>query len=223
MGNTLFLEEKNTFQADNSEIFKSNINERSELKVSIKINHKKTHNRTLGLIYRGIYVSKFPDVYVHNNLSEIIVSNDLIKTITSNGFKKITLDSSNAYAKNNNETLNIITQKESLKKMKSIKNIKYDWDGYGGEPMNPEIYSNAYKLIEKVIIPPRVFPTANGTIQFEYHKKNNDDEYLEFEIFNSNIKVLFMRSDDDYKEYTYNINDINKINNLIKEFYYGVN
>ena len=26
MGNTLFLEEKNTFQADNSEIFKSNIN-----------------------------------------------------------------------------------------------------------------------------------------------------------------------------------------------------
>lgn len=116
MGNTLFLEEKNTFQADNSEIFKSNINERSELKVSIKINHKKTHNRTLGLIYRSIYVSKFPDVYVHNNLSEIIVSNDLIKTITSNGFKKITLDSSNAYTKNNNETLNIITQKESLKK-----------------------------------------------------------------------------------------------------------
>lgn len=221
MGNTLFLEEKNTFQVDNSEIFSSNVYKKNESKVSVKINHKKTHNRTLVLRDIGIYVSEVPDVY--NNLSEIIVSNDLIKTITSNGFKKITLDSSNKYAKNNNKTLNIITQKESLEKLEGIKNLGYDWDGYGAEPINPEIYNNASKLIEKVIMPPRVFPTANGTIQFEYHKKNNDDEYLEFEIFNNNIEVLFMRSDDNYKEYTYNINDINKINDLIKEFYYGVN
>lgn len=122
-----------------------------------------------------------------------------------------------------NKTLNIITQKESLEKLEGVKNLGYDWDVYGAELINPEIYNNASKLIEKVIIPPRVFPTANGTIQFEYHKKNNDDEYLEFEIFNNNIEVLFMRSDDNYKEYTYNINDIDKINNLIKEFYYGIN
>lgn len=103
--------------------------------------------------------------------------------------------------------------------MKSIKNLKYDWDGYGGEPMNPEIYSNAYKLIEKVIIPPRVFPTANGTIQFEYHKKITITNIWNLRYLIIILKYYLCVAMMIIKEYTYNINYIDKINDLIKEFY----
>lgn len=159
------------------------------------------------------------EAYLDGYIIEKMASNNLVKTIVYNNPLEIVSENSDKYDESYYKTLNIITQKESLEKLKSIKNLDYDWDGYEAEPMNPEIYNNASKLIEKVIIPPRVFPTANGTIQFEYHKKENDDEYLEFEIFNDKIVVLSMRSDDNYNEYTCNIDEIDKINNLIKEFY----
>lgn len=159
------------------------------------------------------------EAYLDGYIIEKMASNNLVKTIVYNNPLEIVSENSDKYDESYYKTLNIITQKESLEKLKSIKNLEYDWDGYEAEPMNPEIYNNASKLIEKIIIPPRVFPTGNGSIQFEYHKKNNDDEYLEFEIFNNKIEVLFMSSDDNYNEYTCNIDEIDKINNLIKEFY----
>lgn len=162
------------------------------------------------------------EAYLDGYIIEKMASNNLVKTIVYNNPLEIVSENSDKYDESYYKTLNIITQKESLEKLKSIKNLEYDWDGYEAEPMNPEIYNNASKLIEKIIIPPRVFPTGNGSIQFEYHKKNNDDEYLEFEIFNDKIMVLFMRSIDNCKEYTYDINDIDKINHLIKRFYYGI-
>lgn len=222
MDNTLLLEETNTFKVDSSETFYSSAYEKIKSEVSIKTRKSKIDNRFSNLGYKYRYVVKVSNAQDYNHSYEIIADRYLIEIIMSNSYKKITIDNSNIYAKNNSKTLNIITQKESLEKLKSIKNLEYDWDGYEAEPMNPEIYNNASKLIEKVIIPPRVFPTANGTIQFEYHKKDNDDEYLEFEIFNDKIMVLFMSSIDNCKEYTYNINDIDKINHLIKRFYYGI-
>lgn len=215
----ILLEKTNTFKVDSSETFYSSAYKKIKSEVSIKTRKSKIDNRFSNLGYKYRYVVKVSNAQDYNHSYEIIADRYLIEIIMSNSYKKITIDNSNIYAKNNSKTLNIITQKESLEKLKSIKNLEYDWDGYEAESMNPEIYNNASKLIEKIIIPPRVFPTANGTIQFEYHKKNNDDEYLEFEIFNNKIEVLFMRSDNDYMEYTYSINDIDKINNLIKEFY----
>lgn len=218
----ILLEKTNTFKVDSSETFYSSAYKKIKSEVSIKTRKSKIDNRFSNLGYKYRYVVKVSNAQDYNHSYEIIADRYLIEIIMSNSYKKITIDNSNIYAKNNSKTLNIITQKESLEKLKSIKNLEYDWDGYEAEPMNPEIYNNASKLIEKVIIPPRVFPTANGTIQFEYHKKDNDDEYLEFEIFNDKIMVLFMRSIDNCKEYTYDINDIDKINHLIKRFYYGI-
>lgn len=211
-------EEINNFQANSSEPTIFNIDTKNDAKIYCKTSLYMLHNELsefkniFGYIYKILVRRNYRNINSYSR--EIVIGESL-----DNLIQKTTFSSSYIYIKNYDKTLNIITQKESLEKLEGIKNLDYDWDGYGADPMNPEIYNNAAKLIEKVIMPPRVFPTANGTIQFEYHKKNNDDEYLEFEIFNNNIEVLFMRSDNDYKEYTYNINDINKINNLIKEFY----
>lgn len=215
----ILLEKTNTFKVDSSETFYSSAYKKIKSEVSIKTRKSKIDNRFSNLGYKYRYVVKVSNAQDYNHSYEIIADRYLIEIIMSNSYKKITIDNSNIYAKNNSKTLNIITQKESLEKLKSIKNLEYDWDGYEAEPMNPEIYNNASKLIEKIIIPPRVFPTGNGSIQFEYHKKENDDEYLEFEIFNDKIVVLSIRSDDNYNEYTCNIDEIDKINNLIKEFY----
>lgn len=218
----ILLEKTNTFKVDSSETFYSSAYKKIKSEVSIKTRKSKIDNRFSNLGYKYRYVVKVSNAQDYNHSYEIIADRNLLKTIMYNNLLEIVSENSDKYDESYYKTLNIITQKESLEKLKSIKNLTYNWDGYEAEPMNPEIYNNASKLIEKIIIPPRVFPTANGTIQFEYHKKNNDDEYLEFEIFNNKIEVLFMRSDNDYMEYTYSINDIDKINNLIKEFYYGI-
>lgn len=211
-------EEINNFQANSAESTIFNIDTKCDKEIYLKTNLYMLHNELsefkniFSYLYKIFTRKNYRNIYSYSQ--EIVIGKSL-----DNLTQKTTFNNLYIYSKNYDKTLNIITRKESLEKLEGIKNLGYDWDGYGAEPMNPEIYNNASKLIEKVIIPPRVFPTANGTIQFEYHKKNNDDEYLEFEILNNNIEVLFMRSDDDYKEYTYNINDIDKINDLIKEFY----
>lgn len=204
-------EEMNNFQSNNADTITFNIDTKCD--TEIYLNEFSYFKNIFSNISKNFYRRNYKNI----RSQEIRGSKNLYDLM-----QKTTFDTLYIYSKNYDKNLNIITQKESLEKLKSIKNLEYDWDGYEAEPMNPEIYNNASKLIEKVIIPPRVFPTANGTIQFEYHKKDNDDEYLEFEIFNDKIMVLFMRSIDNCKEYTYDINDIDKINHLIKRFYYGI-
>lgn len=207
-------EEMNNFQSNNADTITFNIDTKCD--TEIYWNEFSYFKNIFSNICKNFYRRNYRNIRSYSQ--EIRGSKNLYDLM-----QKTTFDTLYIYSRNYDKNLNIITQKESLEKLKSIKNLTYNWDGYGAKPINPEIYDNASKLIEKVIIPPRVFPTGNGSIQFEYHKKNNDDEYLEFEIFNNKIEVLFMRNDNDYREYTYSINDIDKINYLIKEFYYVLN
>ena len=71
-------------------------------------------------------------------------------------------------------------------------------------------------LVLRLNIQPEIFPTARGSIQFEYEKETG--EYLEFELFDTKLKVLTMGSDGNNYSCYMDI-DIEEINKVIDEFY----
>ena len=106
--------------------------------------------------------------------------------------------------------------KENLEKIQDISELKDDWNGNGASAVKDTLIQKMKYLILRLNIQPKIFPTARGSIQFEYEKETG--EYLEFELFDTKLKVLTMGSDGN--NYSYNMDiDIEEINKVIDEFY----
>lgn len=119
--------------------------------------------------------------------------------------------------------LNKATIDDNKKKLKIIRNLKNNWNYYGAKPITKEVINTASSFIKLLIIQPKIFPTANGSIQFEYYDRENLKKYLEFEILkNKNVKIYIKKSDNYNESYTIDCNYIQKMNNIILEFY-GIN
>ena len=106
--------------------------------------------------------------------------------------------------------------KENLEKIQDISELKDDWNGNGASAFNDTLIQKMKYLILRLNIQPEIFPTARGSIQFEYEKETG--EYLEFELFDTKLKVLTMGSDGNNYSCDMNI-DIEEINKVIDEFY----
>ena len=104
-----------------------------------------------------------------------------------------------------------------ISKLNRIKNLGKNWNGYDAEPFKTEVISKAEKIVFGLSFAPEVFPTASGTIQFEYHKM--DGSYLEFEISeDETIPVYEEAVDGEEREYELS-GDINELNHVIEAFY----
>jgi hypothetical protein len=79
----------------------------------------------------------------------------------------------------------------AIKTIKSFRDLKQNWNGYGAEPISEEVINKALKLVKELKPIPEIFPVANNSIQFEWE---TDDQvlYLEMEIFKDKIKVFNM-------------------------------
>lgn len=123
------------------------------------------------------------------------------------------------------DTLNIsnynssITEDENKKKLDDIRKLQYNWDDNGAEPIDKIICDNVLNIIYEVIIQPKIFPTANDSIQLEYYDDKDKNKYLEFEVFKANINVYEVLSNLQEKSYIINHININKINSVIMDFY----
>lgn len=123
------------------------------------------------------------------------------------------------------ETINLskynysIKKNDNIKRLKDIEKLKYNWNNNEADPINKEICYNILNIINEVIIQPKIFPTANDSIQLEYYDISDSNKYLEFEIFKKYIKVYHISSN--REENTFTINNINtrQINNIIMDFY----
>ena len=106
--------------------------------------------------------------------------------------------------------------KENLEKIQDISELKDDWNGNGASAVKDTLIQKMKYLVLRLNIQPEIFPTARGSIQFEYEKETG--EYLEFELFDTRLKVFTM--DSDGNDYSYDMDtDIDKINEVINKFY----
>lgn len=123
------------------------------------------------------------------------------------------------------DTLNIsnynssITEDKNKKKLDDIRKLQYNWNDNEAEPIDKTICDNVLNIIYEVIIQPKIFPTANNSIQLEYYDDKDKNKYLEFEVFKDNINVYEVLSNLEEKSNTINPININKINSIIMDFY----
>ena len=76
------------------------------------------------------------------------------------------------------------------RKMAMIGNRKDGWNGNGAEAFPEALISKIDAIIDELIIQPEVFPTALGSIQFEYDNSRRD--HMEIEIGDSETAEIFL-------------------------------
>ena len=78
-----------------------------------------------------------------------------------------------------------------------------------------EVFNKTRDILLRVINQPFIAPTANNSIQLEYH--NDDGAYLEFEVFVDSVKIFFLHG----ASYTKPLTNLSDINLMIIDFLYG--
>ncbi len=78
----------------------------------------------------------------------------------------------------------------SIRRLDEIKELPYDWNGYGAAPFSSELIDKCKKIINILLPQPQIYPTGRQSIQFQYELK--DKSYLEFEIFEHKTMCLFV-------------------------------
>ena len=102
----------------------------------------------------------------------------------------------------------------NLLKLKKYEKLSDGWSGENSKAIDSEILSKANYLINTLAIQPDIYPTPRGTIQFEYYKNSN---YLEFEIFPTENKMLKVIKNEPYETIVNHLFDINKEVNAFYE------
>lgn len=68
--------------------------------------------------------------------------------------------------------------------------IKDNWNGYGSKAFDKEFVDYCLNIGNNLYLTPKVFPTANMSIQFEYEKDGN---YMEIEILKDRIIHIYKK------------------------------
>lgn len=109
-------------------------------------------------------------------------------------------------------------------RLDKIAELKDGWNGYGGaKTFSKELVEYCCEIVNELATEPFIAglfiaPTACGSIQFEYEKEN--DDYLEFEIFEDRIKMYSNIKEKGEIEETWDGDDcINQIKKAVEKFY----
>lgn len=126
----------------------------------------------------------------------------------------------------NSQTGNSAVSRDQLTNMDRLSYIEQlpdDWNGYGGRRIDPQVIEKCREIIKGICIQPVVFPTGRRTIQLQYELK--DKSYLEFEIYTDKIVCMQVpqRVYTNAVFETFTEININKINQIVKEFYAAEN
>ena len=116
------------------------------------------------------------------------------------------------------------TYDENIKQLYEIMNLEKNWNGHNADPIPESVIANAHDLLDKVKdTNPGIFPTASSSVQFEWY--NDHDAYLEVEIMEKDIVVLFSTKNGDkpetsvfHKEIAF---DVIEIDDYVKRFLNG--
>ncbi|MBQ3395192.1 MAG: hypothetical protein IJR43_10605 [Synergistaceae bacterium] len=106
----------------------------------------------------------------------------------------------------------------NLDKLKEIALFQENWNGYGAKPLSESVIKRAEDVIRGVYIQPRLFPTADNTIQMEYEKPTG--AYLEIQITSDDAYEMFFMPDKDSEgEESFIEAKVENVNKEIEKFY----
>ena len=107
-------------------------------------------------------------------------------------------------------------QENTLMKLAQMAAFKDNWNGYGAQPLPHDTLYKAQHLIPALHVQPEIFPTADGSIQFEYEKDNGD--YLEFQFTGKGTCEVFKIIGDN-EEYFTSQDNASAVNAIVNAFY----
>ncbi|MDN5202855.1 hypothetical protein QQ008_15805 [Fulvivirgaceae bacterium BMA10] len=114
---------------------------------------------------------------------------------------------------NNANRYSLDKLRSNKKILKNLANLKSNWNGYNGEPIDKSIIEKTEHLISELDFQPQVFPTGRGTIQIEYFK--DDNNLIEVEISEGE---QFMYKIEDGSEFEGDVS-VEELSEIISNFY----
>ncbi len=102
---------------------------------------------------------------------------------------------------------------------KEFKLLVENWDGYGAPRINPENIEVALELLQRLCdqsrLPAQLVPTANGSVQFEYHINMCD---LEVNILSQIEANVFFEGPEGIEEFSGDLSDdfVDRIATILK-------
>lgn len=103
--------------------------------------------------------------------------------------------------------------KRNKRILRNLANLKSNWNGYGGEPIDQDVIDRTEKMLSDLDYQPQIFPTGRGTIQIEYFK--DDDNLIEIEISNEEIFVYKVQNGKDFEDSV----EFDSLSKMITSFY----
>ena len=106
---------------------------------------------------------------------------------------------------------------DNLDRLAVFSEFKYGWNGNDAEPFSAELICKVQNILNKINIQPEIFPSAAGTIDFEF--TNSRKDFMSIDIGTADTAEVFivLYNGQELSEY---INcDYTTINERIKYFY----
>lgn len=100
------------------------------------------------------------------------------------------------------------------KQLDEIELLKDNWNGNGATKFSNSLTRKVRNLLNDLDSKIELFPTANNSIQIECTNLNND--YIEFEIFEDNVKMFLLKRNGDNKTSYINTDEIKL---FLRDFY----
>lgn len=108
---------------------------------------------------------------------------------------------------------------KSIKRLRDIENLAFDWNGYGAKPFSSALIDKCERIVGALSVQPLIYPTGRNSIQFQYEL--SDRSYLEFEIFEDKTMCLQVpkRIYSDAMELELTNSEDNRIKEIVDNFY----
>lgn len=108
---------------------------------------------------------------------------------------------------------------KSIKRLKDIESLTFDWNGYGAKPFSSALIDKCERIVGSLSVQPLIYPTGRSSIQFQYEL--SDRSYLEFEIFENKTMCLQVpkRIYSDAMEFELTDSEDNRIKEIVDNFY----
>ena len=78
--------------------------------------------------------------------------------------------------------LNKVSKKDNEIRMVEIAKLENNWNGYDAKAISEGVIERTNRILHNIIVQPKIFPTANDSIQFEFYDRADLSKYLEFDI-----------------------------------------
>lgn len=154
---------------------------------------------------------KYSRIRFEHSLGTLGVAKPVMAAIVSGKENKIIPVTAYCINEHSNHTKRL---KKCSEKLIGISQLENNWNENGAEKFSYKLIVKCYSILVGLPFLPEIFPVADGSIQFEYEKK--DGSYLEFNIFEDEISEFLSYPNE--KEIEKNVS-IDKISEEVKNFY----